>query len=56
MGGGNRLNEYSPWVNAEYGGGEGDEYMAFLAETLKPYIDANFRTRTEPTMNALVGS
>lgn len=55
-GGGNRLNEYSPWINAEYGGGEGDEYMAFLAETLKPYIDANFRTRTEPTMNALVGS
>jgi predicted alpha/beta superfamily hydrolase len=55
-GGSNRLDEYSPWINAQYGGGQGDEYMAFLAETLKPYIDANFRTRTEPAMNALVGS
>jgi predicted alpha/beta superfamily hydrolase len=55
-GGSNRLDEYSPWINTQYGGGQGDEYMAFLAETLKPYIDANFRTRTEPAMNALVGS
>jgi predicted alpha/beta superfamily hydrolase len=55
-GGSERLNEYSPWVNAQYGGGQGDEYMAFIAETLKPYIDENFRTRPEPKMNALIGS
>ncbi len=55
-GGGERLNEYSPWVNPNYGGGDGDDYMAFLAETLKPYIDANYRTRPEPAMNALIGS
>ena len=55
-GGAQRLNEYSPWVNAQYGGGQGDEYMAFIAETLKPYIDENFRTRPEPAMNALIGS
>jgi len=55
-GGGERLNEYSPWVNAQYGGGQGDEYMEFIAETLKPYIDENFRTRTEPEFNALLGS
>src|SRR5205085_11725242 len=24
-GGGERLNEYSPWVNATYGGGQGDQ-------------------------------
>lgn len=55
-GGGERLNEYSPWINPSYGGGQGDEYMAFVAETLKPYIDANYRTRPEPAMNALIGS
>ena len=55
-GGGERLNEYSPWVNAQYGGGHGDEYAAFLANTLKPYIDANYRTRPEPAMNAVIGS
>jgi predicted alpha/beta superfamily hydrolase len=55
-GGGERLNEYSPWVNSTYGGGQGDLYMQFLGETLKPYIDANFRTRPQPQYNALIGS
>ena len=55
-GGSERLNEYSPWVNPQYGGGDGDQYMIFLANTLKPYIDANYRTRPEPEMNALIGS
>lgn len=55
-GGGERLNEYSPWNNPQYGGGQGDEYMTFMAETLKPYIDANYRTRPEASMNALIGS
>ncbi|RAR48927.1 alpha/beta hydrolase-fold protein [Flavobacterium lacus] len=55
-GGSQRFNEYSPWVNTQYGGGQGDEYMQFIAETLKPYIDENFRTRPEPEMNALIGS
>jgi predicted alpha/beta superfamily hydrolase len=55
-GGSERLNEYSPWVNPSYGGGLGDEYVAFLANTLKPYIDTNYRTRPEPAMTALIGS
>ena len=55
-GGSERLNEYSPWVNTQYGGGNGAEYASFMANTLKPYIDANYRTRPEPAMNALIGS
>lgn len=55
-GGSERLNEYSPWVNTDYGGGKGEDYMDFMANTLKPYIDANYRTRPEPSMNALIGS
>lgn len=55
-GGGERLNEYSPWNNPSYGGGQGDAYMQFVGETLKPYIDANFRTRPQSQYNALIGS
>ena len=55
-GGVERLNEYSPWVNPSYGGGDGDDYMAFIANTLKPYIDTNYRTKPEPAFNALIGS
>jgi predicted alpha/beta superfamily hydrolase len=51
-----RLNEYSPWVNSQYGGGQGHLYMQFVANTLKPYIDANFRTLPQPSMNVLFGS
>ncbi|MFY7651801.1 MAG: alpha/beta hydrolase-fold protein, partial [Chitinophagaceae bacterium] len=55
-GGGNRLNEYSPWVNTSYGGGEGDAYIEFIAQTLKPYIDANYRTLTGSANTCLFGS
>ncbi|MBC7439315.1 MAG: alpha/beta hydrolase [Flavobacterium sp.] len=55
-GGAERLNEYSPWINPSYGGGDGIDYMAFVANTLKPYIDANYRTKPEPAFNALLGS
>jgi len=55
-GGGNRINEYTPWNNSQYGGGEGDLYMQFMAETLKPYVDANYRTKPAKEYNALIGS
>jgi predicted alpha/beta superfamily hydrolase len=55
-GGGDRLNEYSPWNNPTYGGGQGDLYSQFIAETLKPYIDSNYRTKPEPQFNAVLGS
>ena len=55
-GGGSRINEYTPWVNSQYGGGEGDQYMQFIAETLKPHIDSNYRTKPEAEYNALIGS
>lgn len=54
--GGSRLDEYSPWINSEYGGGEGDLYMQFIGETLKPYIDSNFRSKPQSQFNALIGS
>lgn len=55
-GGEERLNEYSPWKNAKYGGGKGDLYTDFLAKTLKPYIDKNYRTLSQPKYTGLIGS
>ena len=55
-GGGKRLDEYSPWVNEKYGGGEGDAYLEFIVETLKPYIDANYKTLVDKNNTAIIGS
>lgn len=55
-GGSQRLNEYSPWVNSRYGGGQGDEYMEFLVQTLKPFIDNRFRTKPQREHTVIAGS
>lgn len=55
-GGAERINEYSPWINPSYGGGNGDEYAEFLVNTLKPYIDANYRTLPEREHTGVMGS
>ncbi len=55
-GGAARIDEYTPWTNTQYGGGEGDKYMAFLTETLKPYIDQNYRTLPGRSNTAIMGS
>lgn len=55
-GGQYRLDEYSPWTNPQYGGGQGDEYLEFIVNTLKPHIDANFRTIPGRNTTAIAGS
>lgn len=55
-GGNERINEYTPWANAQYGGGEGAKYMNFIVQTLKPYIDAQYRTLPDKQNTALIGS
>jgi len=52
----NRINEYSPWVNPSYGGGQGTQYMDWLEHNLKPYIDNNYRTNTTPKFTGIMGS
>ncbi|MBK8701358.1 MAG: hypothetical protein IPN29_18155 [Saprospiraceae bacterium] len=55
-GGSKRIDEYSPWVNAQYGGGEGDEYVDFMVNELKPYIDQHYRTLAGPEFTGIMGS
>ncbi|MDT0558926.1 glycoside hydrolase family 31 protein [Ichthyenterobacterium sp. W332] len=51
-----RLDEYSPWTNTKYGGGEGEAYINFIKNTLKPFIDTNYNTLTDNTNTAIIGS
>lgn len=55
-GGGSRIDEYTPWSNAQYGGGEGAKHAQFIVNTLKPYIDNNYRTRPEREATGIMGS
>ncbi len=56
-GGGLRIDELAPWVNPDYNeGGEGAQYMNFIVETLKPYVDGNYRTFTGRDYTAIMGS
>jgi predicted alpha/beta superfamily hydrolase len=55
-GGEKRIEEYTPWKNEKYGGGKGAIYIDFLANELKPYIDANYRTKPEAKETAIIGS
>lgn len=67
-GGLERLDEYSPWVNTELKhtmerfvgsrdvGGEGDAYACYIKETLKPMVDANYRTLSDRDNTAIIGS
>lgn len=51
-----RVDEYSPFNMPRLGGGRGYDYMRFLAETVKPLVDATFRTLPEREHTGLMGS
>ena len=55
-GGSKRLDEYSPFVNPQYGGGEGEAYCDFIVQTLKPFIDSAYRTKPEFSFTGIAGS
>jgi predicted alpha/beta superfamily hydrolase len=51
-----RVREYTPFVDAKLGGGDGDAYLAYLERTIKPLVDRRFRTRPEPEATGVFGS
>lgn len=51
-----RLTEYNPYDNDKYGKAEGEQYLKFIVETLKPYIDENFRTAKGTGKTFIAGS
>ena len=55
-GGEKRIEELSPYKNAKYGGGNGENYVKFIVETLKPFIDKNYRTKSCKKHTTIGGS
>lgn len=51
-----RMNELSPWQNEKFGQAEGEFYMKFIVEVVKPYIDNNYRTLPDADNTAIIGS
>ena len=56
-GGAYRIDELTPWYNDEYdAGGQGDQYLDFIVETLKPYVDEHYRTMPGRENTGIMGS
>ena len=51
-----RLSEYSPFPDPRHGGGEGDRYVRFLIDTVKPRIDGAYRTKKDRDSTVIAGS
>jgi len=52
-----RVHELSPYACSASGSeGRGEEYLAFIVDTVRPLIDASFRTRSEPPATGIAGS
>ena len=56
-----RSDEYIPWRSEglkgqPHQGGQGSAYVDFLAQTLKPYLDAHYRTRPDAAHTGIAGS
>ncbi|WDF80184.1 alpha/beta hydrolase-fold protein [Mucilaginibacter sp. KACC 22773] len=54
-GGDFRITEYDPY-DSKYGKGRGDDYVEFLAQTLKPYIDTHYKTMADAKNTTIAGS
>lgn len=55
-GGEHRIDEYSPWRHPEHGGGQAGQYLDFVCNTLKPFVDARLRTLPGRDNTGVLGS
>jgi predicted alpha/beta superfamily hydrolase len=51
-----RVDEYTPWMRPSGVGGEGLLYIDFIIETLKPFIDENYRTLPDRIHTGILGA
>jgi len=51
-----RIDEMTPYSNEKYGGGHADDYLDFILNTLKPYVDQNYKTLPDKEHTTIFGS
>jgi predicted alpha/beta superfamily hydrolase len=51
-----RMSEYTPSWSSRFEGGEADKYGRFLIDSIKPFIDRNYRTLPDAENTAIMGS
>jgi predicted alpha/beta superfamily hydrolase len=51
-----RMVELTPYPHPKYGGGGADAYLNFIVNTVKPYIDKNYRTKKSRKNTIIWGS
>jgi predicted alpha/beta superfamily hydrolase len=52
-----RIHEYSPWRDSRHrAGGGGEAYVDWIVGSVKPMIDADFRTRPDRASTGIAGS
>lgn len=51
-----RIEEYTPTADAEYGGGRAADYVTFLVDEVKPFIDRTYRTDPRRETTGIAGS
>jgi len=51
-----RMDEFTPFKNDKYGGGNADAYLNFIIKTLKPQIDRTYKTKTTAKNTIIMGS
>lgn len=55
-GGDKRIDELTPFKHEKYGGGHANAYLDFIVNTLKPKVDATYRTKSNTKNTAMIGS
>ena len=55
-GGMHRMQELNAWDNAKFGKAEGDAYLEFIVDVVKPYVDEHYRTKSDRRHTAIMGS
>ena len=55
-GGKQRISEYSPYPNEKFKKVEGELYLDFIVNTLKPYVDRSFRVKQDRENTGIGGS